>query len=204
MALTEPLDLLSTFPGWCTSFDLMARQEQSRHASGRTRTKDFGSPIWRAKFVSKTLSPNALDRWRALLELAQVDQIAFTAWPLSRTRPAKHPGSAVLPTGTLFEIGANNKSARFAGLTGITLSVGDFVQLGANLYRMAEPATAVSGTTPLAELRPHFWPGTVTGQVVKIYRPACLMVIDPGSVQSEADPRTGRGSISFSAIESRG
>lgn len=234
MALTEPLDLLTGFPGWCTDFDLMARQEQSRHASGRTRTKDFGSPIWRASYQTRNLSPNQLDHWRAVIGAAEVDQVAFLGIPLSRCWPIEHPkgawvdqsgwvlesglwsnsgawllgmpwGANQIPDGVLHTIGDDDKSIRVSGLPGVRLSIGDMLQIGSNLHRVREAATGASdGLTPMFEIRPHLWPGTVTGQAVKLHKPACLMTIMPGSVSAAADPRTGRGSVSFSAIETRG
>jgi hypothetical protein len=205
MALTEPLDILSDFPGWCTSFDLLWRQEQSRHASGRTRVKDFGSPIWQAAYVSRSLSPNELDFWRARLTAAENGLVTFIAYPTSRCRPIKHPGSSTLPTGTLDTIDDNNKAIKVSGLTGITLSVGDFIQIGdSDLHQVMEPAVAVAGLTPLFEIRPHLWPGAAVTDAVTISRPHCLMTVVPGSVSANADLATGRGSISWQGIEARG
>ncbi len=67
MAITYPLDLLQAFPGWSTVFDLMWRQEQSRQTNGVTRVKDFGSPLWRATFQSRSMRPNELDEWQHLI-----------------------------------------------------------------------------------------------------------------------------------------
>jgi hypothetical protein len=202
MALTEPLDLMAGFPGWSTDFALLARQEQSRHASGRTRVKDFGSPIWRASWQSKTLRANELDAWRARIEQAMISQMTFTAWQSSRCRPIAHPGAAVLPDGTLHTIGGDDKTVRVAGLTGINLSIGDMMRIGSGLYRLLEAATG--DPTALFTIMPHLWVGTATSQPVIIDKPWCLMTVDPGSLSSSADPRTGRGSISFSATETRG
>lgn len=204
MAITEPIDLLAGFPGWTTDFDLMARQEQSRHASGRTRVKDFGSPIWQGSWSSKRLRPNELDEWRARLSFAEKSQMTFWGYALSRCRPINHPGSGVLPTGELHTIGDDNKTVRVDGLPGISLSIGDMIQIGGNLHRAAEPAVASSGLTPLFTIEPHLWPETVVGDNVAISRPACLMTIVPGSVSASADVATGRGTISFRAIEARG
>lgn len=201
MALTEPLDLLTNFPGWCTSFDLFARQEQSRHASGRTRTKDFGQPIWRGAWVSTSLSANRLDALRARVEHAMVSQMTFKAWQSSRCRPISHPGSGALPTGELSAIGDDDKTVRVADLTGITLSIGDMVRIGAGLYRVLESASG--DPTPFFTITPHLWPGTATGQDVVIDKPWVAMTVDPGSLSASADPRTGRGSISFTATEAR-
>jgi len=202
MAITYPLALLDDFPGWTIDFELAWRQEQSRHASGRTRVKDFGSPIWRGAWVSRTLSANQLSAWRARLRALENGQHEFIAYESARCRPMAHPGSAALPSGTLHTIGSNNKSVRVESLVGITLSVGDHIQIGENLYSVQEQASG--SPTAMFEVRPHLWPGTSTGDPVVIHKPRCLMTIDPRSVSATADPRTGRGSISFSATESRG
>src|SRR5690606_5109292 len=102
----------------------------------------------------------------------------------------------------LHTIGADDKTIRAAGLVGISLSIGDMLQIGANnLHRLLEPASG--NPTGLFTIEPHLWPGTATGQAVVISKPSCLMAIVPGSVSASADPRTGRGSVSFSAIEAR-
>jgi hypothetical protein len=202
MALTEPLDLLTDFPGWSTEFDLMARQEQSRHASGRTRVKDMGQPIWRGRWQTKTLSANTLDRWRARIEQAMISQMTFTAWQSSRCRPITHPGASVLPAGTLHTIGSDDQTVRVAGLVGITLSIGDMIRIGSSLYRVQEAASG--NPTGLFTITPHLWLGTATSQPVIIAKPWCLMTIDPGSLSAPTDLSTGRGSISFSATEARG
>lgn len=201
MALSEPLDLLTGFPGWSTDFSLMARQEQSRHASGRTRVKDFGQPLWRAAWTSKPLSANVLDHWRARIEQAMVSQMTFMGWQSSRSRPIKHPGTGTLPTGSLHTIGDDDRTIRVADLVGIQLSIGDMLRIGTGLYRVNEAATG--DPTPLFTVTPHLWPGTAEEQDVVISKPWCLMTIDPGSLSASADPRTGRGIVSFSATETR-
>lgn len=206
MALTEPLDLLADFPGWSTSFEPLWRQEQSRHASGRTRVKDFGSPIWQGTYLSRSLSANELDHWQARLMAAENGLVTFIGYKLSRCRPIRHPGSSALPTGALDTIDDNNKSIRVSGLTGITLSIGDFIQIGdGDLHQVMEAAIASSGgLTPYFEVRPHLWPGAAVTDAVSIDRPHCLMTVVPGSVSASADLSTGRGTISWQGIEARG
>ncbi|WP_244563638.1 hypothetical protein [Ensifer aridi] len=79
------------------------------------------------------------------------------------------------------------------------------IQIGSkDLYRVQEDVVADgAGLTPLLEVRPHLWPGTVTGTAVSVVRPHCYMTIVPGSINTDADKATGRGSVSFSAIEAR-
>lgn len=202
MTITYPLDLLSSWPGWSTEFELFYRQEQSRQANGRTLVKDFGSPLWRASYLTRTLSANQLDQWRARLDALENGLQTFRGYPLSRCRPQAHPGSAGLPIGELHTIDGNRKSIRVDDLDGITLSVGDMIQIGTrNLHRVMEPATGT--LTALFEVRPHLWPETEVEDEVIIGRPSCIMTVVPGSVSSTADLATGRGSVSFQAIEAR-
>lgn len=202
MAITYPLDLLATFPGWTTEFDLMWRQEQSRQANGRTLVKDLGSPLWRATYVTRALKPNELDEWRARLNSLENGLQQFRGYPLSRCRPIAHPGAGALPSGTVTTINANRKAIAVTGLTGISLKVGDMLRIGTrNLHQMMEPASG--SPTGQFEIRPHLWPETVVSNAVSIVRPYCLMTIVPGSIASSADPSTGRGTVTFQAIEAR-
>ncbi len=202
MALVYPLDILDGFPGWTTEFEPVFRQEQSRQANGVTRVKDQGSPIWRGAWQSKVLSANALDHWRARLEALEGGLKTFRGYSLSRCRPIAHPGSSALPQGALHTIGANRNAIRVNNIAGITLSIGDIIQIGdADIHRVMEPA---AGTlTALFEVRPHLWPGVATGATVRLVKPSCIMTLVPGSVSSQADPQTGRGSISFQGMEAR-
>ncbi len=212
MAITYPLDILQAFPGWTTEFELLWRQEQSRQANGVTRVKDFGSPLWRAAYVSRTLSANDLDEWRARLDAMEGGQQQFKGYPLSRCYPIAYPNGS-WPTGGAFNgttaavnsINANRKSITLKSLpAGFQLRVGDMIQIGTfNLHRVQEVATATAGVTGALEIRPHLWPETAINDAVSVKRPACLMTIVPGSISSSADPQTGRGTVSFQALESR-
>lgn len=202
MSISYPLDLLDGFPGWSTEFDLLHRQEQSRQENGRTIVKDRGSPLWRASYQTRSLKPNELDAWRAKLASLENGINTFKAYPLSRCRPILHPGASALPAGALHTIDANRKAIRINGLTGVSLSVGDMLQIGTkDLHQVMEPAAGP--LTGLFEVRPHLWPGVITGAAVSLMRPSCIMAVVPGSVSSTADMATGRGSISFQAVEAR-
>lgn len=197
------IDVLYQFPGWTTEFEPLFRQEYSRRADGVTIGKDFGDAIWSGAWTSKSLSPNELDYYRSRMELLEGVINRFRGYPLSRCRPILHPGSAVLPTGTLNEISSDRRSVRLSGLTGITLSPGDLIQIGTtDLHRVME-VVAPGSPTALFKIRPGVWPGVVTGATVSVSKPSCIMGLVPGSLTSTADPSTGRGSISFKGIEVR-
>lgn len=215
MALTEPLDILSDFPGWVTDFDPQFRQEQSRVAGGRTYLKDLGSPLWRMAARSKLLRPNLLDHWRARLQSMQGGLVTFYGYSLSRTYPILYPkgswptGGGFSGTAALHTIGSNRKSIRVTGLpAGFAFSVGDMLQIGdTDLHRVMEAATANgSGLTELFEVQPHVWPDVETGGSpavsVSVHRPSCIMAVIPGSIVASAD-LNGWGAVAFQAIEAR-
>lgn len=198
MAITYPLDLISDFPGWTTQFELRWRQEQSRMANGRTFVKDFGSPLWAASYQTRVLKPNELDYWRARLDAMEGGLKIFLGRPLSRCNPIGRPGAGTIANGTVATITADRKNITLAGIAGTSLQPGDMIRIGTrDLHRV------VDGTGLSVEVRPHIWPGVATGAVASVQRPYCHMVIEPGTVSSQADPQTGRGVISFQAIEAR-
>lgn len=202
MAITYPLDLLADFPGWSVEFDLLWRQEQSRQANGRTIVKDMGSPLWRATYQTRSLKPNELDKWRARLAAMENGLKTFKGYPLSRCRPIAHPGSSVLPAGAIASIGADRKTVTLSGFVGITLQAGDMICIrDKDLHQIVDVAGGVY------EVRPHIWPGVDAGDspapTVTISKPHCIMAIVPGSITSTADMSTGRGAVSFQAIEAR-
>lgn len=216
MSISYPIDLLADLPGWTTVFEPLWRQEQSRTAGGKTYVKDLGDPLWSLTAQSRQLSPNELDYWRARLMAMENGLQTFYGRPMSRCYPIKYPrgtwptGVAFDGTATLLSVGTNRKSVSISGLPAAYLvSVGDYIQVGdTNLHMVMEAATASSeGETAEFEVRPHIWPNVDAGDspavIVSVKRPSCIMAIVPGSIQSQADPQTGWGAVSFQAVEAR-
>lgn len=209
MAITYPLNLLDDFPGWSTDFSLLWRQEQSRHASGRTRVKDFGSPIWQATYNSKMLSANNLDIWKAKLNSLENGLKTFIAYPMSRCYPINHPGGAgnisALNPSILNISNIDRKSISLQNVNGLRLSMGDYIKIGNFLFQIMENASSnTAGNTPLFEIRPHLPVAVTTASAVSIIKPSCPMTIVPGTISTSASLNTGRGAISFQAVEARG
>ena len=191
---------MDNWPGWTTRFELMYRQEQSRHASGRTRVKDFGTPIWRAAYQSRLLRPNEVDEWRARLAALENGMTTFSAWPMSRCWPIAHPNGVGAVPGVIGTIGAENDTIAITWTGGTTtLRVGDYVELNSQWLHQV---TGVL-TGGVVQIVPHLSVGALVGQSVNIERPAVLMTLIPGSVSSQTG-LNGRASISFEAIEARG
>lgn len=213
---------MDNFPGWTTRFELMFRQEQSRHASGRVRVKEFGTPIWFASYRSKLLRPNELDEWRARLNALGNGLGTFQAWPSSRCWPINYPnGSSVPPsdwvlaggtwgpgglwlTGlpwsltmpTTTEIATITMGNRVTLTDPLALTVGDYMQIGTRLHQI------VDTDGPVYILAPHLSVGALVGDTVTLYRPSVAMSLVPGSVATEAGTN-GRGIVTFQAIEAR-
>lgn len=202
MLVSYPYDILSGFPGWSIEFDLLYRQEQSRTAGGKIYVKDLGSPLWHTTYVSRLLFPNELDAWRGRLKLLEGGLQEFLGRPISRRFPIAHPkGSGMGDASSLVlgTIGEDRKTLRLSNRpAGYAPSIGDYLQLGPrNLHQIGN----IDGLD--IEVRPHFWPETVIGNSVAIVRPSCRMTIVPGSISTTAELQTGRGTVSFQAIESR-
>lgn len=190
---------MQDFPGWTTRFELMYRQEMSTHASGRIRVKDFGTPIWRASYLSRALRPNLLDQWKARLNTLENGLLTFQAWPLSRCWPIAHPNGVGAVNGVIATVGLDNKSLTVTWTGGTTtLSIGDYININ---NRWLHQVTAVAGG--VISVAPHFSVGVLAGQAVDVSQPSVTMSLVPGSVQAQTG-LNGRAAISFEAVEARG
>lgn len=228
MAVTFPLNLLDDMDGigWSTQFELAYRQEQSRHASGRIRVKDFGTPLWTATYQTKNLSPNKIDYWRARLSLLENGLNTFWGRPRSRCWPIKYPtGQIPFPSdwvvadgewdddgfwyngmlwngsvlgGKIATIGEDNKSFTVTWMgEPIELSVGDYVQIGNFLHIINYIDDETYSVAPFLSNSIE-----VDDEVI-VAQPGVPMTIVPGSISTSVG-LNGRGSISFSGIEARG
>jgi hypothetical protein len=198
---TYPVDFLDSFPGWSTDFDLKYRQELSRTAGGVTLIKNLGSPLWMASFQTRAMRPNDLDQWRARLKLLEGGLQEFLGRPASRCFPIAYPkGVGIGNTASLklATIGTGRQAVTFSGVpAGYRFSVGDFIQIGnRNLHQIVAVGAEL-------EIRPHLWPDSKVNDAVKVVRPSCKMVMIPETLTSTAELGTGRGMITFQAIESR-
>jgi hypothetical protein len=142
MSITYPINLLPGFPGWTSGFSLRWRQEQSTLASGRILVKDMGAPLWTLRAMSKVLSPNNLDYWRARLTSLENGLQQFWAYPTSRCYPILYP-RGVWPAGAfdgtnaaLNSINANRKAISLSALpAAFKLSVGDYLSIAGDLHQ---------------------------------------------------------------------
>lgn len=200
MPVTYPVDLLANFPGWPTEFDLKFRQEYSRTAGGITLAKDMGTPLWMATYQSKSLKPSELDFWKARMNSLEGSIQNFLGRP-GRCYPIAYPNGTGIGNVSAIKVASlnvNNKSFRASGMpVGYKFSVGDYIKVSTTLYQVVD----VTGLD--IEVRPHFAPGIAVNNAVVVVLPSVPMMVLPGSLSISADPVYGRGSISFTAIETR-
>ncbi len=209
MSISYPrTDVLSTvgFVADGYEFRLNYRQEQSRSAGGVTFVKDFGSPLWSLKATTAALRlDDALD-YEALLETLEGGVQPFMAYDLRRPYPRQHSDGVFSDTGVISTVGANNKSIAVSGVDpGFQVSRGDYLTIDIagekKLHQVSETRTAnAGGVLALFEVRPHLWPGTLVGQLVRFKKPSIPMTMLPGSIVKT--PLGGlHTSISFSAMQ---
>lgn len=205
-----PVDLLTGWPGWVTTFEPIWRRDQSRAADGQTFERDLGPPLWRLEARTRILRPNEMSRWRARVNAIVNKQDAIYGRPLERTYPISYPrgswptGSLFSGTGTLSLIATDRQSVSVSGLpAGFKLVIGDMLAIGTDLHQAVSDSTASSGGVASAiAVVPPVWRGVTTGAPVKLKAPACLMRIDAPSVSAPTQ-LDGTGAISFRATEAR-
>lgn len=210
MAITFPYDLLAGFPGWQRGpMTVYRRQERSRSAFGKTYVKDLGDPIWRVEYFTKPLKPNALETWRARLDVLDEGLNTFKAYNIPRCYPIAYPngswptGGAFSGVGAISEIAVNRKEIRVSGFPiGYKFSIGDFIMItDGRCHRVVNEVTVSSTTTsPFIEVRPHLRIGLAVGNPATVKRPWVLMQVDPETADSAAG-LNGSGAVSFSATE---
>lgn len=234
MAITYPLNLLDNLPGWSTDFNLLYRQEQSRHASGRTRVKDYGTPIWTATYTTKNLSPNTLDFWRARLNSLENGLQTFRAYPKSRCWPIAHPNGLVadstnwvLETGNWNDAGrwltaipwttnelvgsatvntknVNNKALSLKDAPFLNLRTGDYISINGNLHQIMEDVPPSANGITIEFEVRPHLSVNIVPNDDVIFHQPFCLMTVVPDSVSASSGLNGRGSISFSGIEARG
>lgn len=216
MSLATVQDILSGWPGW-TEMELSYGDQASGQGSGETIVKNLRDPLWTLHAESRSLTPNEIRHWKAVLMGLDNGRKLFLGYDLTAKYPASYPKGA-WPTGGSFSgttaqinsIGGDGVSitlkdlpAAFAGSVGDMLSVtyGAGSPAALALFRACEAFTANgSGVTGSFEVRPTIPAGMADSDVVSVKLAACHMMIVPGSIKVPSDV-TGRGTISFDGLQ---
>lgn len=237
MAIVYPItDIIDDLDGigWSTDFNLLYRQEQSRHASGRTRVKDFGTPIWQATYSTKNLSPNELDKWKAKLNSLENGLKTFVAYPRSRCWPIRHPNgniivddddwvlesgfwdddgiwitalpwnSDIMESGLLNSKGMDNKTITLKEVPNLELSIGDYLSINDKLYQVMEDSLAGTDGITSSFEIRPHLSLSINVNDTVLFYRPYCLMTLIPNSISSSSGLNGRGSISFQAIESRG
>lgn len=209
MAITYPLDFIDSFPGNAT-LDLVFRQESAATRGGDQLSADIGPALWELMVQSRELLPTQMQRWKAILDLLENGAKTFYGWDKTVCYPIAHPGGwgvMTWPGGIAGQVLASSvPSGNLLNLksvpTNLVLTVGDRLAVAYSttkraLHRIVDIPDN-SGATRQVEVRPTPRAGIANNDVVYLHRPAAIMAVIPGSVQTPT-PLNGRGTISFSA-----
>lgn len=214
MALATVQDFLYGFPGW-TVLETDDGDASLGLASGEVRVWELRDRLWTLTVTSAKLRPTVLARWQALLESLENGKALFWGFDKARYYPSLYP-SGSWPTGGAFDglsaaiatIAVSRKAMTVDGLpAAYTISIGDMLQVThgsgrITLVRAMEAATADgSGLTPEFEFRPYLPADAEVDDIVAVKRPACKMIMVPGSARTIVDQETGRGAITFRGLE---
>lgn len=214
MTLPAIQDILADWPG-------MARLEPSHgdqssgDGAGTTIVKELRDTYWVLHAVSRILSPNQIRHWKGRLEMLDNGRGLFLGYDMLNRFPIAYPNGA-WPTGALFDgesaeveaVGVDYQSLKLRalpnGYTGkigdqLSITYGDPPQLA--LLTVGEDFTAGGDTkTDFFAVRPPISLDVAAGDVVAVKRPACRMIIQPGSISYPKDANAW-GTISFDALE---
>lgn len=212
--MADPISL-PVIPWSQVDFTPVSPVSANRMEGRRTEVQAFGTPYWTAKFSTGTLLPAQSGLFDAFMMKADARGTTFLGYDVWRPRPIAMDTGAPL-SGTKAGGGAFNGQVFFQSVSANTLylgglpagfifSPGDYIEvrktdLIRSLHRIVEPTVAdangFAAVQIMFALDTQNFPSTCTGHLEK---PACLMMIDPGSAQ--ASKSLGSRETSFSATE---
>lgn len=199
------------------SFDPIRPANISRMEGRLTERSFFGTPFWRANYISTHLSYDdfgRVDAFRMQMDGGGV----FQAYDPLRPRPIAQDTKGGRPlSGTRAGGGSFDGTATVTSRTATTLSVsglpaafrfraGDYVEvrkssLMVSLHRIVQDVTATSGGTVTLQVRHQIDTANFTLPLTANFeRPSCLMQVDPSS-WSLGKPVGGERSVSFTGQE---
>lgn len=217
MAMTFPLDLPSLADKLSIAsvkWDVMRFDQYSGIGSGHDLQAELAAPKWIADIELSPGYSDGLKQIAAITRKLHGSQNAFMLFdPLSQF-PQADPDGSVLAASTVqvYTVGTDRQSLRLKGLpAGYVLTISDKAQIvyssdpTRNFFlEISETVTASgAGITPSFEIYPHIPVGIAIDDVVILKKPACKMIMLPGS----SNPGTARNIItegaSFRAIEKK-
>lgn len=178
-----------------------------RSEGGEIFTAERGPRLWQAEFTLAQGHHATIDEIEARLALLAQPGRSFLAYDPRRTGPKADPEGTGL-SGFTPKIGAvTSRELTITGLpNGYQISRGDYLgwSYATNptrhaLHRAVTAATADGTGAVKVELVPNIRSGAVAGTAVSLLRPACKMVLVPGSYSPGQASRMATAGASFSA-----
>lgn len=214
MTLPAIQDILAAWPGraW---LELSRGDQSSGTGAGQTIVKELRDPYFVLHAVSRVLSPNEIRYWKGRLETLDNGRGRFYGYDPLAKYPIAYPNGS-WPTGGAFNgltaaveaIGDDYLTLKLKQLpVGYTGKVGDGLSItfgdddSLQLLTVGEDFTAGGDAkTGWFAVRPPVSLGVEVGDAVAVKRPACVMMIAPGSLSYPKDI-SAWGAISFDGIE---
>jgi hypothetical protein len=208
MALPTIQDFLVDWPGWATLSPNYG-DETSNTADGQIVVAELRPQFWDLDASTVTLSPTKLAYWKARLASLENGKRLFYGFDKTNYYPLAYPKGA-WPTGGSFD-GTSAQINSIPDAYTLTLKLlpagyagktGDYLQItdgdgNLRLHQVMEDFTANgSGITGSFAVEPYIRTGVAVSNVVAVKRPACTMMIVPGSV-SYPSASSAWGALSF-------
>lgn len=187
-------------------FYIFEMQEIARQRSGQIRARIFSDPIWKANFVTPTMTQDDCIDFEAVLRTLQRGLQPFEARDTRREYPRLYPTGVFNDTGQIAAFANNRTSVEIDNLdANFALKRGDkfSVTYGGvtTLHEVSEDVTADgSGATGEFDIIPSIGPDVPLNSIVRFKKPPCHMVIEPGTI-SYNPGASALGTVSFSALQ---
>lgn len=205
-------DIMNILPVSDVSFLPQWQQEMSQQAGGKPGVADVGEELWLAKIGCAALTKEEAHRAEARINALRGAIGTFYVHNPRAPYPLADLNGVLLgaSTVTIYALGGDNKSLRFAGLpVGYVLTEGDFFAYDTGeppdvrrcLHQLTGDAVAdVNGRTALVSVIPHLRAGVATGITVNLKKPAAEMIILPGTLDA-ASFKGSLGTLGFQALQ---
>ncbi len=192
MPLSYPLDMRSMLVDAGVQFRRPILRLQRRIATAALpnvlQVMETSPAAWRATWRTMPLKHAQASRVEAFVD-ALSGARRFLGTDTYRPNPAAHLAGAGLPAAT-FTIVAISATRLTLAATGLTMSPGDFVGIEKSgrygLFRVLEAATASGGTIAF-DVAPAVPSHFTAGDICRVQRPVCLMLLDPSSPPAMSD-----------------
>jgi hypothetical protein len=205
MALSYPLDMRTMLVDAGVTFRRPVFRLERRIATASLpnvlQVMETSPAAWRATWRTAPLTHVQAGRVQAFVD-ALSGARRFLGTDTFRPNPAAHLAGAGLASAT-FPIVNVTPGRLTLSATGLTLSPGDLVGLERSgkygLFRVLEAATASGGVIAF-DVAPSVPSHFVAGDICRVQRPVCLMLLDPSSPAAASD-LMNRVEWSFSAVQ---